>query len=365
MSASETIKSEVLHVVHSLNFGGVESQMTAIAKGSHFSKFSHSFVALEGGGAAGASMRSSGASVQILGTRARIPSVSAVLALARIIRRRKPGILHLHGAEAIFHGTIAGLLTRVTRRFAEETGVPNHSNTARLVFGLLYRKTTKVIAPSRVIKEKIEELGEAPASKITLLATPTTLPEARTSPSNRFSFEIAYVGRFEQVKNLDVLLDAFGEFRTRRENVSLTLVGSGSMRASLEKRSEELGVSQDVRFVDATSMPWDRLWRADLFVLPSTSEGFGLSLVEAMAFGLPCLTTPVGIAAEIVIDGQNGWLINEVSSKSLARHFERISHLDPQLRDKVAAAGKTLVRDRFSMRNYFDSADRIYSSQQK
>lgn len=350
-----------LHVVHSLDFGGVESQMVAIAAGAHLSHFSHSFVALRNGGAASKKLEELGRAVQILGVPAKIPSGRAILALSRVLRKGPPAVLHLHGAEAIFHGTIAGLIAGAKVRIAEEIGVPNHSTAARMVFRLCYRFTQKVIAPSEAIKEEIVRIGEATSDGISLLATPTTLPAPRKIVGSGMGFEIVYVGRFEPVKNLDILLEAFAEFRQIRRDARLSLVGTGSKRAQLEESAHELGIAPHVNFLGVSSDPWRQVRRADLFVLPSSSEGFGLSLVEAMAFGIPCLTTPVGIVPELIEEGRNGWLISELTKSALARQLTFISLLDQTSMKRVAFEAQRIVLKRFSVAKYFEAADNIYS----
>ena len=350
----------VLHLIHSLDFGGVESQMTAIATGDHLSRFSHSFVALTTGGAASRRLVELGSDVQILGVPAKIPSGRAIVALSKFLKKRPPAILHLHGAEAIFHGTIAGLIAGVKLRIAEETGVPAHSIAARVIFRLCYKFTTKLIAPSKAIEKEIQRIGEAKLDGICLLATPTTLPAPRKIASPGVGFEIAYVGRFEQVKNLDLLLEAFAEFIQSQTGARLSLVGSGSKLAQLEESAHALGIEPNVNFLAFSSNPWRQVPNADLFVLPSSSEGFGLSLVEAMAFGIPCLTTPVGIAPELIEEGKTGWLISELTKSALASQFTSISLLDPTSRSRVAVEAQRIVRERFSIAKYHEAADKIY-----
>lgn len=107
---------------------------------------------------------------------------------------------------------------------------------------------------------------------------------------------IITVGRLEPVKGFDLLIDALARLPTALGGTRLTLVGEGSQREALEHRARAAGIAERVDF--AGRLPREeiraRLHAADLFVMPSRSEGTPLALLEAMASGLACLATEVG-----------------------------------------------------------------------
>ena len=98
-------------------------------------------------------------------------------------------------------------------------------------------------------------------------------------------------------------------------------------------------------------MPW--LQAADLFVFPSEYEGFGLSIVEAMAAGLPIVTTPVGAATEVVRPGSNGWLVPVADAPALAAALgEALAAREAW--PALGAAGRAAVVERFGMAGVLD-----------
>ncbi len=141
------------------------------------------------------------------------------------------------------------------------------------------------------------------------------------------------VGRLSPEKGHEVLLHAFAEARAGGLDASLTIVGDGSERARLEVLAAELGIAERVRFtgvlLDADLA--DAMRAADVFVLPSHSEGFGVVLIEAMAMGLPVVATRSG-GPEDIVDESNGVLVEpgnpSALSAGIAEVAERLADFD-------------------------------------
>lgn len=121
---------------------------------------------------------------------------------------------------------------------------------------------------------------------------------------------ILFVGRMAPEKGVPVLLEAFADAAQHYRDASLTMVGDGPERLRLEARSIELGLQDRVRFTGYLSQTEvaAEMAKADLFVLPSFSEGLPVVLMEAMAAGLPVLTTGIAGVPELVEDGITGRL---------------------------------------------------------
>jgi glycosyltransferase involved in cell wall biosynthesis len=108
---------------------------------------------------------------------------------------------------------------------------------------------------------------------------------------------------FNLMKAPDVLIDAVAECLGRGINLELVMLGEGQFRASLERRVQRLGIAERVKFLGPLPMGqavYDQLDQADLYVMPSRQEGLPRSVIEAMARGLPCITSNVGGLPELV-----------------------------------------------------------------
>ena len=151
-------------------------------------------------------------------------------------------------------------------------------------------------------------------------------------PTPRGTLTIGVVSRLEHIKGMDLVLPAFAELYHRNPSLRLLVVGDGSLRPSMEQQARELGVCEAVTWAgrcdqSCLQAAYDRI---DLFWMPSRSEGFGLSALEAMARGCAVIASNVGGLPELLQDGQAGRLVEPDSTSALAEVSAEI------LRDREA-----------------------------
>lgn len=159
---------------------------------------------------------------------------------------------------------------------------------------------------------------------------------------------VVSMGRLVPVKGFDVLLTAFALASKRVPGWCLEIWGEGDERERLTGQTRELGIEADVRFPGITQRPTEVLRAADLFVMSSHAEGFPNALVEAMACGLPVISTRFGGAAEdIVQDGSNGLLVPPANAPALAAAMERLM-ADPIERARLSSHAPEVIQ-RFSI----------------
>lgn len=153
---------------------------------------------------------------------------------------------------------------------------------------------------------------------------------------------IVAVGRLNAQKGFDVLLEALTEL----PDVTLLIVGGGEEHDSLAAQAAALEVDDRVTITGWTRSVREHLARADVFVLPSRSEGFPLAIAEAMQAGLPVVATDVGSVPEAVIHGETGILVPKDDPRSLAAALGRLVE-DPTLRARMGRRGRE-VGSRFT-----------------
>ena len=153
------------------------------------------------------------------------------------------------------------------------------------------------------------------------------------------STDIIFVGRLAAIKRLQLLLEAIAAVRARIGNVSAMIVGDGPLRRTLEETSRNLGLSETVTFTGQRDDVRDLLSRAGVFVLTSQSEGVSLSLMEALACGVPAVVARVGDLEDVLADGTNGFLVDNPTAAAIA---ERLIALlsDERLRQQFAGAAR-------------------------
>lgn len=156
---------------------------------------------------------------------------------------------------------------------------------------------------------------------------------------------ILCLGRLVAAKGQHVLLLAFAELRRRGAKVALTFVGDGPDRASLERTAAELGISEDVTFAGQVNRTDVHAYydSADVFVLPSFAEGLPVVLMEAMAKGIPCVSTRIAGIPELIESGHNGAL---VSASSVSQLIDAIELLltSPETAQRYAVSGHETLR---------------------
>jgi glycosyltransferase involved in cell wall biosynthesis len=150
-------------------------------------------------------------------------------------------------------------------------------------------------------------------------------------------FVVLYCGQFIQRKGLRYLLEAYASIKMRHQDVALVMIGYGPERVLLLEQVERSGLS-DVHVVDhveLTEMP-KMYAMADVFVLPSLEETWGLVVNEAMACGLPVIVTDrAGASIDLVRQGENGYVIPAGDSAAIAECVTRLIE-DPALAARMS-----------------------------
>jgi glycosyltransferase involved in cell wall biosynthesis len=166
-------------------------------------------------------------------------------------------------------------------------------------------------------------------------------------------------GRLSAEKGHADLLDAFALLPTPVGSASrLIIVGDGPERSALERRSAQLGLSGRVIFTGHQESVAPFYALANMFVLPSHSEGSPNVLLEAMSAGLPIITTNAGGAAELVLDGQSALVVPCRNPRAFSDAVARILE-EPALAARLGAAAQ-LVSKNYSPKDYAAALIAIY-----
>ncbi len=158
------------------------------------------------------------------------------------------------------------------------------------------------------------------------------------------------VGRMASVKGIPILLDAIKSLLPNHPNLTLTVVGEGPERKDFEQHADDLGIHNNIKFVgyQSQSQVREHLNNTDLFVLPSFAEGVPVVLMEAMAAGVPVVTTRIAGIAELVDDGQAGTLVPPGNTGALSDAIDDLLN-DPDKRAAFGHAGHQKVDAEFNI----------------
>ena len=183
-------------------------------------------------------------------------------------------------------------------------------------------------------------------------------PEIRRRLSPAGESVVMHVSNFRPVKRLDVVLDVFLQVR-RKTPSRLVLVGDGPDREPLETRVRHLGLTNNVVFAGEQQDLVGWLSAADVFLLPSSQESFGMAALEAMACEVPVVASRVGGLPELVHDGETGFLceVNDVDGMA-ERALAALT--DHDLRSRMTRAAVETVRALYCTENVVPEYERYY-----
>jgi glycosyltransferase involved in cell wall biosynthesis len=180
----------------------------------------------------------------------------------------------------------------------------------------------------------------------------------RWSPAERERPLIVAVGRLKAPKDFPTLIRALSGLRP--DSFEAVIVGEGPDRPRLEEEIEALGLSGRVRLAGERRDVPELLAAADVFVLPSASEGLPVSVLEAMAAGLPVIASRVGGVPEQVSDGETGLLVEPGDPNELTAALDRLI-ADPSLRRRLGAAGRARAEQAFDLDPFRRAHVELYS----
>ncbi|WNK01368.1 glycosyltransferase family 4 protein [Thalassospiraceae bacterium LMO-JJ14] len=183
-------------------------------------------------------------------------------------------------------------------------------------------------------------------SRLTVLPNPVPQPEltaAPDRPDTNGHFRIVAVGRLDDQKGFDLLIEAFALIAGDYPDWDLRIIGEGDERAALQQRIGSAGLSDRVGLPGVTKDIGAEYGGANLMVLSSRYEGFPNVLAEAMAAGLPAVAfRGVSGVDELIVHGECGWLADEMNAPGLAAAMARLTD-SPDLRRRLGAAAMQRV----------------------
>lgn len=359
----------VVRMIPVLDFGGAESRLTLQCEMARERAYRLRVCTFHGAGRAAERIRSFGVPVDVLDVPPRVHSPLATRTAYSYLRRVRPDVLHCSISEANLHGVLAARAAGTPVRIAEEVGAPRHGRLARRVFRMVYRQATRVVGVTQAVARYLVEVDGAPSDRVRHVyncAAPAFFPATPMTtarePLNGRPFRFLSVGRFEPVKNHATLIRGFGALLRQGADAQLWLVGEGGLDAELRRLAEEVAPAGQIVFLGYRGDVRALLTEADAYVLPSLSEGCSISLIEAMATGLPVLGSDVDGIQEVMGDlHASRWTFPSRDAATIATVMGRMLALNPQERDRVARDGQRRAYEVFSPTAYMDRLDALYA----
>jgi sugar transferase (PEP-CTERM/EpsH1 system associated) len=283
--------------------------------------------------------------------------------LFKLLRKMRPDVLHTYNLGTIeYHATalLAGVPVRVHAEHGRDASDPHGVNRKHnLLRRLLTPVIDRYVPVSRDLERWLRGVVGIPQAKIELIDNgvdterfrPAT--EASLEPWNApDAFVIGSVGRLQDVKDQATLIDAFALLRTmlpeQQHRLRLVLVGDGPLRAGLAQRIADAGL-QDCAWLPGARSDVAPVMRSfSLFALSSIAEGTPVTMLEAMASGLPVVSTAVGGIPDLVQEGASGTLVPPGDPQRLAEALASYV-LDAGRTRLHGAAGRARIEQQYSV----------------
>lgn len=296
----------------------------------------------------------------------------AALYIYRILKKGGFDIVHTHGYFADICGQFVARLLGI-RSVSTCHGFVNSDNKLRIynfLDKLALRFCRSVIAVSDEISIELQKSG-IKTSCINVLQNAVNInADKKVYKTIRFEKRlelgirhdqnvVGYLGRLSSEKGLAFLVEAASGLRRHGANLKLVFVGDGPERQFLKQQVENLGLEKDVLFVGFQEEVERWISVFDVFVLPSTTEGTPLALLEAMALGVPVIATAVGGIPKVVSDRINGLLVPPGDQVALRRSILQLIE-DAELRSCLVMEAKTTIRRKFDVINWCKKIEEIY-----
>lgn len=260
--------------------------------------------------------------------------------MVQLIQYESIDVLHVH--YAIPHATSAYLAKQIIGEKAEGMPVVTtlHGTDITLVgsdpsykevVDFSINKSDGVTAVSKYLKEETYEKFEI---KKNIEVIPNFIDLDRFQKSNKSHFKkaicpedekvLVHVSNFREVKRVSDVIEVFARVLDEGIDSKLLLVGDGPDRQNAERRCRELGVCNKVRFLGKQDQVEEVLSIADLFLIPSGSETFGLAALEALSCSVPVISSDIGGLPEVNIHGETGYTCNLADMDSMAHYAVQI-----------------------------------------
>lgn len=359
----------VLLMARELDLGGSERQMTEVAKALDRTRFEPHVGCFRPGGLRGKELQAAGVPIAHFRVYSFVSPgvVFGAWQLARYIRRHKIRLVLTYDFPlTVFAVPVAHFFTStvvMSSARCHRDLIP--SNYLRLI-----RKTDRlvdaIVVNCEFLRRHLEKDEKVPVSRIQLCYNGIDLEQFRAGSSPRptrlppDAFVIGVVCALRPEKGLSTLLKAFAEIRNARAGAKLAIVGGGPMLDTLQSEARVLGIWDDCVFEPSTSQVADWLRAIDVFVLPSLSEAFSNSLMEAMACGCCAVASNVGGNPELVRHQETGLLFEAGDAAGLASAL-RILIDDQSLRQRLRTAGERMLHDHFSIRSSAQRMGEIFA----
>lgn len=359
----------ILHVIDTTGPGGAETVFTNLLKALEKTEFCN-IVVLRGDGWVADQVRNLGITPKIIDSKGSF-NLGYVRALRRLVKNEKVDLIHAHLLGSNVYGALLALICRkpMIATFHGAVDVAATERFVRAKFLLIGFGASAIVCVSKRLQQELAERSPLPSHKLKLIyngvdsdgfssTLESSLKEELGLPKD--ATLVVSVGNIRPAKGYEYLVDAAITMAEVNPKVHFVVVGHQKenlynklkdqvAQAPRQPRIHWLGFRQDVANI---------LRQADIFLLPSVSEGFSISTVEAMMASVPVIATRSGGPEEIITDEVSGMLVPVKDSGAIVGAILKM--MDTSIRTRVVDEARRTATERFSLQSMLDGYKDIY-----
>ena len=358
---------KILHLVSTLAIGGVQKQIAEVAKRLEGDEFDN-YVGTFSSGRVREFLKTADIPVAVFRRDFRFDPFLP-FRVAAYLREKKIDILHTYLFTANTWGRLGGIIARTPVIVASERNAIPWKNCLHIFLdSVLSFPTSRIVACSYAVKELNRKKGFIRGEKIKVIYN--GVDTEKFSPGDKkksreklnlpqHAFIVGSLGRLHRCKGYRYLLQAVSLLKKKYPDIYLVIVGEGEERSNLEKLTAQLDLGKRSIFSGevAEPLPFIRSW--DIGVFPSLYEGFGISIAETMACGIPVIASRTGGIPEVV--GAAGIIVERKHPRQLAKAIEQMI-TSPSLRETLGKEGRERIKSYFSLSKTVNEWANLYLS---
>jgi glycogen(starch) synthase len=291
--------------------------------------------------------------------------------LTRLIDELQPDVIHAHSIYVVFNRVITQLkassnlsipVVVTVHGLPKPLILPDGKETTDYNEFVSFFNFDLVIAVSENVVEALRQhLDSDFHEKVRTLYSGIDLSVFKPLPHLEKQWDLAFMGRLEAMKSVDLFPEMLSILKPKFPDLKMMITGEGSLKERLFKEFEEQGVASMIDYqgvVETDDVPV-LINKSRIFLYPSRREPFGLSIIEAMACGVPVVTTDVFGPREIVTHNYNGFAVPPDDAETLAAAVETLL-TDVELRTRISQNALKSVQDRYDIRQHAKQLVAIY-----
>ena len=291
----------------------------------------------------------------------------AIFKLRRILKDWQPTIVHSHMIHANLLARVSRLFSKIPLVICTAHSITEGGRIREIAYRLsdpLCDLTTNV---SQAAVERYIAVGAVPKNKIQLMLNgidaqrfvfdETFRQKQRNELGLKDEFCYLAVGRFNDEKDYPTMFAAYKKL-LERQKARLLVVGHGDI--DMPKLVKDYGLESEVDILGLRKDVPELMSAADAYLMSSAWEGLPMVLLEAAASCLPIVATNVGGNAEVVQDGQSGYIVASKNADALAEAMLELQSLSPEARKKMGETGRAFVREHYDIERIVDKWESLY-----